>query len=103
MAVWREPFARAFETLAVDSVFETGQNPPLAFFFVPGRTSVDGSDWVMVTVEVEELLEDKDEEELLRWTVLRWGINMRETSSELIAEKPPPLELTPFQFSREIF
>lgn len=44
MAVWREPFARALETLAVDSVFETGQNPPLAFFFVPAGTSVDGSD-----------------------------------------------------------
>ena len=58
-------------------------------------------------VEVVELLEElelSEEEELLRATVLR-GINMRETSSELMAVNPPPPPPPPipFQLSLEIF
>lgn len=100
--------ARAFERLDVDSDLETGQNPPLAFFFVVEAGSADVSDevrGVTVAVELVELLEESEEEELLRATVLRWGINIRETSSELMAEKPPPAPAppTPFQLSLEMF
>jgi hypothetical protein len=103
MAVCNDPFARALDTLAVDSDFDTGQKPPLAFFFVEWLVSLEVSFCVRVTVEPEELVEERDEEELLLWTVLRCGRNMRDTSSVLIAEKPPPATPIPFQLSLEIF
>lgn len=93
-AGWTAPLARALVTPDVDSALETGQNPPLGFFFVDAAASallaLDPS-FVCVTVAVEEveLLDAKDEEELLRDTTFRWGINIRETSSVLMAEKPP--------------
>lgn len=92
----------------MDSDLETGQNPPLAFFLVLKLGSTGGSEevrGVTVAVELVELLEDSEEEELLRATVLRCGMNIRETSSELIAENPPPAPAppTPFQLSLEMF
>jgi len=71
IAVCRDPFARALDTLAVDSDLETGQNPPLAFFFAPCPCSPLISFCVSVTVDPEELVDERDEDELLRCTVLR--------------------------------
>lgn len=90
------PLAFAFETLAVISAFETGQKPPLCFFLA-GPTPSPFVEWAKsladVTVEVEEVedaeaLDANDEEELLLVATFFCGMNIRETSSELIAEKP---------------
>ena len=104
MAVCKDPLARAFEMLEVDSDFETGQNPPLVFFFGPCVGSAEGSLCVTVMVELAEPVEERDDDELLLWTVLRWGMNILDTSSVLMAENPPPPPLfIPFQLSLEIF
>lgn len=57
-----------------------------------------------VTVEVEavEVLEDREDDELLRVTTFLCGMNIRDTSSVLIAGKPPELLLAPSQPSLDI-
>ena len=93
-----EPLARVLVTPAVDSAFDTGQNPPRAFFFAGPALSpfdIDGPS-VVVTVEPEEAVEASDDDELLRVTPFLWGMNIRETSSVLMAENPPPV-FPPFQ------
>jgi hypothetical protein len=93
----------------VDSDFDTGQNPPLAFFLTPVVVVVGGccsegtSFCVMVTVVLVELFEASDEDELLRCTVFRCGRNIRDTSSLLILLKPPPVPPRPFQFNLDMF
>ncbi len=86
--------ALALVTLEVDSAFETGQNPPLCFFLAgagPSLLTIWAASLAGVTVEVDEveLFEANDDEELLLVTTFLGGINIRETSSLLIAEKPP--------------
>lgn len=88
------PFALALVTLEVDSALETGQKPPLCFFLAeaapsPLTTGAGSLDEVTVEVEEVELFEAKEEEEALLVTTFFCGMNMRETSSLLIAEKPP--------------
>lgn len=56
---------------------------------------------VTVVVDDDELDEAREEDELLLCTALRWGMNMRDTSSVLIAEKLPEFEFPPFQPSRD--
>lgn len=95
------PLALAFVTPEVDSAFDTGQNPPLCFFFGcddESATGELGASVVCVTVAVEfvEALEFNDDEEELLWTVFRCGINIRDTSSVLMAENPPWLVFEPF-------
>jgi hypothetical protein len=85
----------------VDSAFDTVQNPPLAFFFagIPfSPFDIDGPS-VVVTVELEDAVDAREDEELLRWTPFLWGMNIRDTSSVLMAENPPPV-LPAFQPSR---
>jgi hypothetical protein len=49
-------------------------------------------------VEDVELVDEIDEEEFWRWTLLRGpGVNILETSSEFIAPKPLPLEVHPIR------
>jgi hypothetical protein len=92
-----EPLARAVVTPEVDSDFETGQNPPLAFFLAGAAFSpfdIDGAS-VVVTVELEDAVDASDDEEVLRVTPFLWGMNILETSSVLMAENPP-LVFPPF-------
>lgn len=70
------PFALACVTLDVDSAFDTGQKPPLCFFFAGAGTSPLAA-WALsfteVTVEVEEVDEfdaSDDEEGFLVTTFL---------------------------------
>jgi len=80
----------------VGSLFVAGQKPPLAFFFAVNAPdsplvlapAFDG-DVIVVEVEDEELVDEIDDEEFVRCTVFLCGINIRETSSELIEFKPP--------------
>jgi hypothetical protein len=87
-------------TPEVDSDFETGQKPPLVAFFFAGAVVselvVGGASLVIVVVDDVEAVEASDEAEELRVILFRWGINILETSSELMAENPPPV-LPPFQ------
>lgn len=85
----------------VDSALDTGQNPPRAFFFAGAVLSPFDieEDSVVVTVELEDAVDASEDEELLRATPFLCGMNIRETSSVLMAEKPPPV-LPPFQPSR---
>lgn len=49
-------------------------------------------------VELAEPLEEREEEEFCRWTGFRGpGVNMRLTSSELIAPKPLALDVHPMR------
>lgn len=88
------PLALALVTLEVDSAFDTGQNPPLCFFLAGTAASpfaecaVSFVDVTVVAEEVDEF-EANDDDEALLVTTLRCGMNIRETSSLLIAEKPP--------------
>jgi hypothetical protein len=49
-------------------------------------------------VEADDAVDANEDDELLRCTVLRWGMNILETSSVLMAENPPPVP--PFQPKR---
>lgn len=103
-AGWTEPLARAALTPEVDSAFETGQKPPLVFFLgavvpVSPFVATEASFSVATDpVDAEDALEFNELEELLRCTVFRCGMKILETSSELMAEKPPVFP--PFQPSR---
>lgn len=93
-AGWTAPLARALVTLEVGSAFCTGQKPPLCFFLNGAGPSplvecVESPLEVTVVDEELEVLEESDDDDELLVTTFLCGMNMRETSSELIAGKPP--------------
>lgn len=88
------------------SALPGGHNPRVGFFLAaqlpasdevaltPLAAPAEGA--VMVEVEVEELVEARDEEEFCRCTVLRGPVlNILLTSLSFMAPKPLPLELQP--------